>query len=147
MHQALDVGGHHPVVLIFGGVDERLGQLHTGIVDEDVQPAEIGDGLRPHLGRNGLADAASAAGDDSNPAAEIDRKRHAEAGIELLQSLETRAQTDNLKPCSDRTAFTLVGRPEKVEFASQALFPPGEWDRLSANLRRREEYLWPFSSC
>jgi hypothetical protein len=49
---ALDVGVHYPVVVVLGRLDERFGQLHTGVVDEDVQPAEVGRRSGYNLGRN-----------------------------------------------------------------------------------------------
>jgi hypothetical protein len=115
-HHALEVGSHHPVVLLIGGVDERLGQLQAGIVDEDVQAAGISDGLRHPLGGNGRSGAA--AGDDRDPAAEVDRKGHAETGVESFQVSETRARVNNVKLCSDRVAFALVGKFEKLELIS-----------------------------
>jgi hypothetical protein len=93
-----------------------------------------------------LANAASAFGDDGNPAAEIAPKGHAEAGVQVFPMAEPRARDDK-EPCSNRTAFAPVGSPEKVGLASQVLFPLSKWDRLSANLQRREEYQWPLSSC
>jgi hypothetical protein len=51
-HHALEVGIHYPVVVVLGRLDERFGQLHTGVVDEDVQPAEVGRRSRYDLRRN-----------------------------------------------------------------------------------------------
>ena len=54
VQQALEVERDHPVPLLDRGVDDRAEQHHAGVVDDDVEPAELargaldgGDGLVP----------------------------------------------------------------------------------------------------
>src|SRR5690348_10190611 len=39
---------HHPIPYLFGGIDDVLGHVHTGIVVEDVDAAECAHGLIDH---------------------------------------------------------------------------------------------------
>ena len=44
VEQALEVERDHPVPLLDRRVDDRAEQHHAGVVDDDVEPAELGDG-------------------------------------------------------------------------------------------------------
>jgi len=42
---ALEIDGHHPVVLVLSGVEDRGAGLHAGVIHHDVHSAERAHGL------------------------------------------------------------------------------------------------------
>jgi hypothetical protein len=54
VQQAFDIDAQHAVPLIDGRVDDRPEQHYARIVDEDIEPAELGNGLLDGPARPGL---------------------------------------------------------------------------------------------
>jgi hypothetical protein len=89
VQQAFDIDAQHAVPLIDGRVDDRPEQHHARVVDEDVEPSELGNGLldgpaRPGLfGEVGVDDEALSAADLRcellEPVAAAGGDRHARA--------------------------------------------------------------------